>query len=99
MKKKTAPPCNEDCFNCKYPDCIYDGLGRATKAAVDKPKDLSQLSRSMRYYYTHQEEQCAHKRAFYAAHKEEINAKRREKAKEKRAAKAAAEAVNNNSLL
>lgn len=99
MKKKTAPPCNEDCFNCKYPDCIFDGLGRETKAAVDKPKDLSQLSRSMRYYYSHQEEQCAHKRAFYAEHKEEINARRAKRAKEKKAAKAAAEAVNNNSLL
>ena len=31
MKKKTAPPCNEDCFNCIYSDCIFDGLGRETK--------------------------------------------------------------------
>lgn len=89
MRKKTAPPCNEDCFNCIYPDCIFDGLGRETKAADDKPKDPSQMSRSMRYYYSHQEEQCAHKRAFYAEHKEEINARRAQRAKEKRAAKAA----------
>ena len=41
----------------------------------------------------------AKKRERYAKHKEEINAKRREKAKEKKAARAAAEAVNNNSLL
>lgn len=20
------PPCDRDCFNCKFPDCIYDGL-------------------------------------------------------------------------
>ena len=99
MKKKTAPPCNEDCFNCKYPDCIYDGLGRETKAAVIEEPDPASMDRFQKYYYKNRDEIIAKKRAYYQVHKEEINARRAQRAKEKKAAKAAAEAVNNNSLL
>ena len=96
MSKK--PPCNEDCFNCPFDDCIVDGLGRGPAP----PKELSMDPRNIRrreYWRQNSEMLNAKKRERYAKHKEEINAKRREKAKEKRAAKAAAEAVNNNSLL
>lgn len=98
MSRKKMP-CNEDCFNCIYPDCIYDGLGRETRAPDSWEKGPIIMDRWKRYYYEHHEEQLAKKRAYYQAHKEEINAQRAKRAKEKRAAKAAAEAVNNNTIL
>jgi len=90
MKKKTASPYNEDCFNCPFDDCIVDGLGRSSAPAP--PKELSMDPRNIRrreYWRQNSEMLNAKKRERYAKHKEEINAKRRKKAKEKRAAKAA----------
>lgn len=103
MKKKTAPSCNEDCFNCIYPDCIFDGLGRETKkgrapkAAVPEGELTKDQIRSRKYYAAHREEQKAKKYAYYLEHREELNAKKREKNRAQKAAKA--EAVNNNSIL
>ena len=78
MKKKTAPPCNEDCFNCKYNDCILDGLGRGKAPAP--PKELSMDPRNIRrreHWRQNADRLNAQKRARYAAHREEICAKRR----------------------
>ena len=103
MKKKTAPPCNEDCFNCIYPDCIFDGLGRETKkgrppkAAVPEGELTKDQIRSRKYYAAHREEQKAKKYAYYLEHREELNAKKREKYRAQKAAKA--EALNCNSVL
>ena len=36
--------CDEDCFNCKFDDCIMDGLGRAPAPE----KELSQDPRNIR---------------------------------------------------
>lgn len=75
--------CDEDCFNCKFDDCIMDGLGRFPAPE----KELSQDPRNIRrrnYWREHSEELNAKKRAHYAAHKEEINARRRKRTEEKR---------------
>ena len=104
MKKKTAPPCNEDCFNCIYPDCIFDDLGRETKegkppkAADDRAELTKNQIRGRKYYAEHREEQKAKKYAYWIAHKEEINAKRRQKTIEKRK-RAADKAQHNNPIL
>lgn len=95
-KKK---PCNEDCFNCIFKDCILDGLGRAPKAAVPEGELTKNQIRGRKYYAAHREEQRAKKYAYWLAHKEEISEKRKAKYRAQKAAKAAAEAVNNNSIL
>ena len=95
MRKKTAPPCNEDCFNCIYPDCIFDGLGRETKrgrppkAAVPEGELTNDQIRSRKYYAEHREEQKAKKYAYFLEHREELNAKKREKYRAMKAAEAA----------
>lgn len=80
MKKKTAPPCNEDCFNCQFDDCILDSK------EIKPEKELSQDPRNIRrreHWRANAEKFNAHKRAYYAAHKEEINARRRKRTEEK----------------
>lgn len=90
--------CNKDCFNCIYDDCILDGLGRAPKAADDKAELTKNQVRGRKYYAEHREEQKAKKYAYWIAHKEEINAKRRQKTIEKRK-RAADKAQHNNPIL
>ncbi len=91
--KKLEMPCNEDCFNCIFPDCILDGLGRPVKAAAKKePKKIEPTKNRLKaraYYYAHLEEQQAKKKAYYYAHREELTAKKREKYRQMKAAKAA----------
>lgn len=74
--------CNEDCFNCKYDDCILDSLGRYNKEP--EPKEVSEKKmknriRMARYYQENKEAIKAQKKEYYYAHREEINAKRRKK--------------------
>lgn len=37
------PPCDRDCFNCKFPDCIYDGMEYADYVEqAERDKDLTE---------------------------------------------------------
>ena len=77
-----AKICNEDCFNCKYDDCMLDALGRYNEEPEPKELTEEQLKRkikSARYYEKNKEAIKAQKKAYYYAHREEINAKRRKK--------------------
>ena len=70
--------CNEDCFNCQFDDCIVDGLGRSSAPAPER--ELSQDPKNIRrreHWRANAERFNAHKRAYYAEHREEICAKRR----------------------
>ena len=53
--------CDEDCFNCKFDDCIMDGLGRAPAPK----KELKQDPRNIR------------RRNYWREHSEELNAKKK----------------------
>ena len=75
--------CDEDCFNCKYDDCILDGLGRAPAPEKELSQDPRNIKRRERWR-ANSEKYNAVKRAHYAAHKEEINARRRKRTKEKK---------------
>lgn len=89
-----SKPCNEDCFNCKFKDCILDGLGRAPKAAVPEGELTKNQIRGRKYYAAHREEQRAKKYAYWQAHREELNAKRKAKYRAEKA-----KTLNNNPIL
>lgn len=93
--------CNEDCFNCPYPDCVRDDLTAATYAdlaTIDKtiinPPTLRQrkvAAQQRAYREANKEKVAAQKRAYREANKEkrrEYN--RRYRAKKKALAAAAA---------
>lgn len=73
--------CSEDCFNCKYDDCVLDSLGRYNKVVTpeEKAKKTKAAIRMAKYYQENKEAIKAQKKAYYYAHREEINAKRRKK--------------------
>ena len=78
-----AKICNEDCFNCRYEDCINDSLGRY---ALPEPKKLSMDPHNVRRratYAKNRERYCAQKRQYYQENKEKIQAKRRKKPEER----------------
>ena len=80
--------CSEDCFNCKYDDCILE------EKDVKPEKELSQEPRNIRrreYWRANAERLNAHKRAYYAENREEINARRRKRTKEKKEQREAAD--------
>lgn len=74
--------CNEDCFNCKYDDCMLDSLGRYNKDIEPEKISEQKLKKKIyrkQYYEKNKERLQAEHKAYYLAYREEINAKRRKK--------------------
>lgn len=79
-----AQPCNEDCFNCFYPDCIFDGLTvkicgelREIESNLIFPKIWKERQTAKRkkvYRQAHKEEIAAYQKKYHQVHKEEIAA-------------------------
>lgn len=79
QRQQAMKLCEKDCFNCRYDDCILDGLGRGRPPeAADVKKSKKQL-RMHEYYMKNREKQIKKSREYYQAHREEINARRRKK--------------------
>ncbi len=91
------PPCDKDCFNCKFPDCIYDGMDYADyleqaerdKDLTETPKKKKLAAQKRAYREANREKLAAQKRAYYEANREKVAAQQRayrEANREKRAA-------------
>ena len=85
MSKKQEALCDKDCFNCKFPDCIYDGLDAndyAETSARDKiltqtPEQKKLAAQQRAYYEANKEKLAAQQRAYYEANKEKLAAQKR----------------------
>ena len=84
----TKPPCDRDCFNCPYPDCILgdDDLSDDDFTLADAADRLCRLpdaprltpaQRQRLYYQSHRETERRRLRAYYLANQERITAQRR----------------------
>lgn len=67
--------CNEDCFNCKYDECIneHPTLERDDSELSQDPDNI----RRRNHYRANRERICAQKREYWQANKERLNARRR----------------------
>lgn len=67
MTKKQASVCDKDCFNCKFPDCIYEGLdAQDYRESSARDKILTQTPE--------QKKMAAYQRAYYEANREKVAA-------------------------
>ena len=81
------PPCDRDCFNCKFQDCIYDGMDYADyveqaerdKILTETPETKKRAAQQRAYREANKEKVAAQRRAYYAANKEKVAAQRRAK--------------------
>ena len=79
------PPCDRDCFNCKFPDCIYDGLEYADyveqaerdKALTETPQKRKLAAQKRAYYEANKDKVATQKRAYYEANKDKVAAQQR----------------------
>ena len=65
--------CDEDCFNCKFDDCIMSDPYVGRKSLYENPQDYSR-----EYYEAHKEKIRKQKREYYKAKKQKMNKQRRE---------------------
>ena len=72
--------CDEDCFNCKYPDCIWS----PHKAVEDapKPKTNSTPKTKSAHHYRDKEKAAAYSKAYYQANKARKLARKKAEAAE-----------------
>jgi hypothetical protein len=64
------PPCDRDCFNCKFPDCIYDGLEYADYVEqAERDKALTETPQKRKL--------AAQRRAYREANKDKVAAQQR----------------------
>ena len=79
------PPCDKDCFNCKFPDCIYDGMeyedyveqSERDKALTETPERKKLAAQQRAYYEANREKLAAQQRAYREANREKIAAQKR----------------------
>ena len=79
------PPCDKDCFNCKFPDCIYDGMDYADyleqaerdKDLTETPKKKKLAAQKRAYYEANREKLAAQQRAYREANREKLAARQR----------------------
>lgn len=75
-------PCDRDCFNCKFPDCIYDGLDYADyieqaeldRALTETPKRKKVAAQRRAYREANKDKVAAQRRAYYEANKDKLAA-------------------------
>jgi len=79
------PPCDRDCFNCKFPDCIYDGMEYADyveqaerdKDLAETPKKRKVAAQQRAYYEANKDKLAAQRRAYREANKDKLAAQQR----------------------
>jgi len=79
------PPCDRDCFNCKFPDCIYDGMeyedyveqSERDKALTETPERKKLAAQKRAYYEANKEKVAAQQRAYREANREKLAAQQR----------------------
>ena len=75
--------CGEDCFNCKFKDCVFDSI---TEKAIADSNCIEHSVHSCRvssgkkvtggassYYATHRAERLAYQKEYYRKHKDACN--------------------------
>lgn len=72
--------CNQDCFNCKFDDCILTDEEIEVAVMNEKeyktPEQLRQ--QAIKYYWEHREVRKEYKKKHYAEHREELKKYARE---------------------
>ena len=79
------PPCDKDCFNCKFQDCIYDGMDYADyveqaerdKILTETLETKKRAAQQRAYREANKEKIAAQRRAYREANKEKIAAQQR----------------------
>ena len=78
-------PCDKDCFNCKFPDCIYDRIDHADyiemaerdKSLTETPKRKKLAAQQRAYREANKDKVAAQKRAYREANKDKVAAQQR----------------------
>ena len=88
MEKRTKI-CDEDCFNCPYPDCINDGMTAGIYQSLDEiekellfPRSAQEKKRAAyqrKYREANRDKIAAQQREYREANREKIAAQQREK--------------------
>ena len=79
-----SAPCNMDCFNCPYEDCIFDGITQADIAESNERTRLHRAEVDKQYAYQREYREAnrdaiaAYQREYYEANRDAIAAKQRE---------------------
>ena len=93
-RTESSAPCNKDCFNCPFDDCINDEMDSEDYAEAakrdnlikDTPERQRRLANQRSYYCSHREEILAYEREYRQKNRELIRAKSRHQYREKRKA-------------
>ena len=64
--------CDQNCFECPYPDCIVDGLLPSDMERNDQLDETAYRNRRQAYYSTHKEQVAATARVYYQSNSERI---------------------------
>ena len=68
--RRQAAPCGKDCFNCEFPECIYDRLDAEDyKQSDERDRLLTQTPQ--------QKKLAAQQRAYREANREKLAARRK----------------------
>ena len=85
MRRRKEPVCDRDCFHCKFPDCINDGMEAEDYAqSKELDRELTQTRKQKKkaaywrtYHEANREKLAAQKRAYYKANREKVAAQQR----------------------
>ena len=82
---RQAAPCGKDCFNCEFPECIYDRLDAEDYKQSDErdrlltqtPQQKKVAAQQRAYYEANREKLAAQRRAYREANREKLAAQQR----------------------
>ena len=83
--RRQAAPCGKDCFNCEFPECIYDRLDAEDYKQSDErdrlltqtPQQKKLAAQQRAYREANREKVAAQQRAYREANREKLAAQRR----------------------
>lgn len=78
--------CNKDCFNCVYPDCIYNGKGDSgrKKGELSEAAKAHKAEYNRQAYWKNREKRLEYQKAYQKAHRAEQNAYMRKRYAERK---------------
>ena len=82
---RQAAPCGKDCFNCEFPECIYDRLDAEDYKQSDErdrlltqtPQQKKLAAQQRAYREANREKLAAQQRAYREANREKVAARRK----------------------
>lgn len=70
MRRRKEPVCDRDCFHCRFPDCINDGMEAEDYVqSKELDRELTQTQK--------QKKRVAYQRAYYKANREKLAVQKR----------------------